>query len=175
LRQQIGKIWPGDRLLSKMANSLTIGMTWGREVVTISCRHCQWEPSDEAVNERGGVMNFVQPIEPVDDPKTGEVDLDGSIRKLAHSGAAFRQGEPNSETSANNLGALLRRVSGTSALEIDSLIGELQGLREKLHSDGDRIHRDIVEYAALSQHVMQLSKIISESVKRIPDAPSIVA
>ena len=120
-------------------------------------------------------MNFVQPIEPVDDPKTAEVDLDGSIRKLAHSGAAFRQGEPNSETSANNLGALLRRVSGTSALEIDSLIGELQGLREKLHSDGDRIHRDIVEYAALSQHVMQLSKIISESVKRIPDAPSIVA
>ena len=47
-------------------------------------------------------------------------------------------------------------------------------LREKLHSDGDRIHRDIFEYAALSQHVMQLSKIISESVKRLPDAPSIV-
>jgi hypothetical protein len=44
-------------------------------------------------------------------------------------------------------------------------------LREKLRSDGDRIHRDIVEYAALSQQVMQLSKIISESVKRLPDAP----
>jgi hypothetical protein len=134
----------------------------------------RWEPSNKTVNERGGVMNFVQPIEPVDDPKTGEVDLDGSIRKLAHSGAAFRQNEPNGETSANNLGALLRRVSGTSTHEIDSLIGELQGLREKLHSDGDRIHRDIVEYAALSQHVMQLSKIITESVKRLPDAPSIV-
>jgi hypothetical protein len=133
-----------------------------------------WEPSNKTVNERGGVMNFVQPIEAVDDPKTGEVDLDGSIRKLAHSGAAFRQGEPNGETSANNLGALLRRVSGTSTHEIDSLIGELQVLREKLHSDGDRIHRDIVEYAALSQHVMKLSKIISESVKRLPDAPSIV-
>jgi hypothetical protein len=120
-------------------------------------------------------MNFVQPIEPVDDPKTGEVDLDGSIRKLAQSGAAFRQSDANNETSANNLGALLRRVSGTSTREIDSLIGELQELREKLHSDGDRIHRDIVEYAALSQQVMQLSKIISESVKRLPDAPSIVA
>ena len=157
-----------------MANSLTIGMTWGREVVTISCRHPYREPSDKTVNERGGVMNFIQPIEQVDDPKTAELDLDGSIRKLAHSGAALRQSEPNNETSANNLGALLRRVSGTSAHEIDSLIGELQDLREKLHTDGDRIHRDIVEYAALSQHVMQLSKIISESVKRLPDAPSIV-
>ena len=134
-----------------------------------------WEPSNKTVNERGVVMNFVQPIELVDDAKkTGEVDLDRSIRKLAQGGAAFRQSEPNGEMSANNLSALLRRVSGTSTNEIDSLIGELQVLREKLHSDGDRIHRDIVEYAALSQHVMQLSKIISESVKRLPDAPSIV-
>jgi hypothetical protein len=133
-----------------------------------------WEPSNKTVNERGVVMNFVQPIEVIDDAKTGEVDLDGSIRTLAHSGAAFRQSEPNGEMSANNLSALLRRVSGTSTNEIDSLIGELQVLREKLDSDGDRIHRDIVEYAALSQHVMQLSKIISESVKRLPDAPSIV-
>jgi hypothetical protein len=142
---------------------------WSQFHVAIQHR----EPSEKTVNERGGVMNFIQPIEQVDEPKT-EVDLDGSIRKLAHSGAALRQSEPNNETSSNNLGALLRRVSGTSTHEIDSLIGELQELREKLHTDGDRIHRDIVEYAALSQHVMQLSKIISESVKRLPDAPSIV-
>jgi hypothetical protein len=69
------------------------------------------------------------------------------------------------------LSALPRRVSGNSTREIDTLIGDLRDLREKLRSDGDRIHRDIVEYAALSQQVMQLSKIISESVKRLPDAP----
>jgi len=118
-------------------------------------------------------MNFLQPVQPAEDPKAADVDLDVNIRKLAHSGAALRQGEANREMSANNLNALLRRVSGTSTREIDSLIGELQDLREKLHTDGDRIHRDIVEYAALNQHVMQLSKIISESVKRLPDAPSI--
>ena len=120
-------------------------------------------------------MNFVQPVQPAEDLKTTDVDLDGSIRKLANSGAVLRQGDANGEMSANNLSTLLRRVSGTSTREIDSLIGGLQDLREKLHSDGDRIHRDIVEYAALSQHVMQLSKIISDSVKRLPDAPSIVA
>ena len=66
---------------------------------------------------------------------------------------------------------MLRRVSGNSSREIDTLIGDLRDLREKLRSDGERIHHDIVEYAALSQQVMQLSKIISESVKRLPDAP----
>ena len=51
------------------------------------------------------------------------------------------------------------------------MIGNLHDLREKLRADGERIHRDIVDYAALSQQVMQLSKIISESVKRLPDTP----
>jgi hypothetical protein len=118
-------------------------------------------------------MNFAQPIPSTEDFKTADVELDGNIRKLAHNGTAFRQVDANGEMTATNLGALLRRVSGTSTREIDSLIEELQDLREKLRDDGDRIHRDILEYAALSQHVMQLSKIISESVKRLPDAPSL--
>ena len=76
------------------------------------------------------------------------------------------------EMTANNLGDLLRRVSGSSTRQIDNLIGELRTLREKLQSDGDRVQRDIVEYAALSQSVMQLTKIVAESVKNLPDEPS---
>ena len=57
--------------------------------------------------------------------------------------------------------------------EIDSLINELQTLRRKLHTDGDRIQRDIAEYGELAQQVMQLTKIISESVKKLPTAPRV--
>ena len=52
--------------------------------------------------------------------------------------------------------------------EIDNLISELQTLRRKLHTDGDRIQRDIAKYAELSQQVMQLTTIISDSVKKTP-------
>jgi hypothetical protein len=55
--------------------------------------------------------------------------------------------------------------------EIDNLISELQTLRRKLQTDGDRIQRDIAEHAELSQQVMQLTKIISDSVKKLPGAP----
>jgi hypothetical protein len=41
-------------------------------------------------------------------------------------------------------------------------------LHKKLQSDGDRIQRDIAEHAELSQQVMQLTKIISDSVKKLP-------
>lgn len=123
---------------------------------------------------RGGVMNYVQPVQSSGDLKSVDLDIEENVRTLAHNSAAFRQGDTaNGEATANSLSALLRRVSGSSTREIDTLIGDLRDLREKLCSDGDRIHREIVEYAALSQQVMQLSKIISESVKRLPDSPGV--
>jgi hypothetical protein len=118
-------------------------------------------------------MSYVQPIQSSAEFKAAEADFDENVRTLENGSAVFRQGDnSNSDATANSLGALLRRVSGNSTREIDTLIGDLRDLREKLRSDGDRIHREIVEYAALSQQVMQLSKIISESVKRLPDAPT---
>jgi mevalonate pyrophosphate decarboxylase len=119
-------------------------------------------------------MNYVQPVQSSGDLKSADLDIEENVRTLAHNSTAFRQGDTaNGEATANSLSALLRRVSGSSTREIDGLIGDLRDLREKLRSDGDRIHREIVEYAALSQQVMQLSKIISESVKRLPDCPGV--
>ena len=117
-------------------------------------------------------MNYVQPIQSSGDLKQSD-EIEDNVRTLTHNSGAFRQADTgNSEATASSLSALLRRVSGTSTREIDGLIGDLRDLREKLRTDGDRIHRDIVEYAALSQQVMQVSKIISDSVKRLPDPPN---
>jgi hypothetical protein len=89
-------------------------------------------------------------------------------------GAVLRQPvSSDGERSAENLGSLLRQVSKTSIGEIDNLIGELQTLRRKLQTDGDRIQHDIAEYAELSQQVMQLTAIISDSVKKLPRGPGI--
>jgi methyl-accepting chemotaxis protein len=66
-----------------------------------------------------------------------------------------------------NLSELLGQVSESSTGEIDSLIGEFQRLRGNLQTDGERIQREIEEYGALSQQVMQLTKTISESVEKV--------
>jgi methyl-accepting chemotaxis protein len=66
-----------------------------------------------------------------------------------------------------NLSDLLGRVSKNSTGEIDSLIGEFGRLRGKLQTDSERLQREIEEYAALSQQVMQLTKTISESVEKV--------
>ena len=121
-------------------------------------------------------MNAAKPrnFAEIDKPAS---EIEGNIRELVRRDtSAFRQVETDSEMAANNLSTLLRRVSGNSAREIDNLIGELRTLRDKLQADSDRVERDIVEYAQLSQSVLALTKIIAEGVtqvKKVPDAPSI--
>jgi TolA-binding protein len=75
------------------------------------------------------------------------------------------------KTSAEELTALLRRVSESSAREVEELIDQLQNLRRQLQNAGDRIQRDIAQYTELSQQTMQLTAIISDSVKKLPDGP----
>jgi len=79
---------------------------------------------------------------------------------------------------AENLSELLGRVSKNSTGEIDSPIDEFGRLRGKLQTDSQRLQREIEDYAALSQQVMQLTKTISESVEKVRasmDRPARVA
>lgn len=122
-------------------------------------------------------MNFVKQRGTNEGDKPVDPEIEGNIRELVRRDpTGLRQGGGEGEVAANNLSTLLRRVSANSTREIDNLIGELKTLREKLQADGTRVERDIVEYAALSQSVIQLTKIIADGVtqvKKVPDAPSL--
>jgi hypothetical protein len=120
-------------------------------------------------------MNIARPIGTAEIEKSLEVEIGGNIQELARgSTAIFRQGEGgDAEMSTENLAGLLRRVAEASTREVDGLIGDLQALRRKLNTDGNRIQREITEYTELSQQVMQLTNIISESVKKLPATPGI--
>src|SRR5262249_21968369 len=112
-------------------------------------------------------MTIAEPLASGED-KLLESEIGRKIR-IERTEASFRQTESGDvEPSAENLGNLLRRVSKASMGEIDNLISELQTLRRKLQTDGDRIERDIAKYAELNQQVMQLTTIISDSVKKLP-------
>jgi methyl-accepting chemotaxis protein len=85
------------------------------------------------------------------------------IYKLPSARAAEKEDD---QMPTENLGELLGRVSKNSTGEIDSLIGDFARLREKLQTDGEHIQREVEEYRALSEQVMQLTKTISESVEQ---------
>ena len=108
---------------------------------------------------------------PIETDKSSEIEVGENNHKLASANAASRQPESGKyERSA--IGTLLRQMVETPTREISSLIAELEMLRKKLQTDGNRIQRDIAEYVELSLHVMQLTPIVSDCVKNTPSGIS---
>ncbi|MFY9835439.1 MAG: hypothetical protein WAK55_03040 [Xanthobacteraceae bacterium] len=103
-----------------------------------------------------------------------EMDIERNVHELSRAGVTFRQSDNGEdEMSATGVDTLLDRVSESSRREVEKLIDQLQTFHNKLQADRSRIHRDIVEYTGLSQQVMQVTAIISDSVKSLPGAPGI--
>jgi len=66
----------------------------------------------------------------------------------------------------NDYSAFVSGISVRSVQEIDHLIEGLQGLREKLNNDGDNLHRQIMQYAAFSRSIIELTKIVLDGWRR---------
>lgn len=81
-------------------------------------------------------------------------------------GGATASLDPNAEATVNNVNSLIQRVAGTSLAEIENLISELEGLRELLHAEGQRVQREISGYAQLSQAAMKSTRMIAENVEQ---------
>lgn len=74
---------------------------------------------------------------------------------------------PKGEVTANSVSVYLQGISASSCGEIDALISDLSGLREKLLADGNRIEQDIVEFAELNQSVIRLTEVVVDSVNHV--------
>jgi vacuolar-type H+-ATPase subunit I/STV1 len=116
-------------------------------------------------------MNFVNRPGPAEIGAPTAPEAEENVLVLARGSAGLRHFDnADGEASADSLRSVLGRVAETSTREIDNLIDELRTLRKKLQADSNRIQRDIASHAELSQQVMQLTKIISESVQKLPSA-----
>ena len=74
--------------------------------------------------------------------------------------------DPNAEATVNNVNSLIQRVAGTSLAEIEKLISELEGLRDLLHAEGQRVQREISGYAQLSSAAMKSTRMIADNVNQ---------
>ena len=92
-----------------------------------------------------------------------EGDIDNLVRKDFRS---LRPSAPGTATEANteNLASLIARVAGHSTTEIDSLIAELQQVRNYLHDESERVQRKINEFAQMNQSALASIKIIADAV-----------
>ena len=105
----------------------------------------------------------------------GQVEaVEGKSANLWDDTGLLRSPENDGRIVVDYIGSLIQRVAANSVQEIDQLISYLRTLRERLHDEGERVRREIVEFATLSQAAMQSTKLIAESLSHLkrPDAPA---
>ena len=135
---------------------------------------------DQTVPEKTGPEKFA-PNRGVPE-KLGAVDqaaataFEGEIREFVRRDVATLRRQRSDEDAAvdpatENLNALIRRVAGASMEEIDRVILELQGVRDMLRSEGERVSRELAGYASLSHASMTAMKVIGDSLKQWKEAP----
>jgi hypothetical protein len=125
-----------------------------------------------AVPEKPGPEIYApnrKPAEKLSDAEQAAATFEGEIREFVRRDVAFLrrqrpENEPPSEPVSDNLNGLIRRVSGASMEEIDRVILELQGVREMLRNEGERVGREIAGYASLSHAAMTAMKVIGDSL-----------
>ena len=125
-----------------------------------------------AVPEKPGPEIYApnrKPVEKLTDADQAAATFEGEIREFVRRDVAFlRRQRPEADTPSepvsDNLNGLIRRVSGASMEEIDRVILELQGVREMLRSEGERVGREIAGYANLSHAAMTAMKVIGDSL-----------
>lgn len=140
--------------------------------------------ADKAGTEKSGPEKYAPPDRRSPE-KLGDIDqaaanaFEGEIREFVRRDVAFlrrqqrnEEGNNAQEPVADNLNALIRRVSGASMEEIDRVISELQGVRNMLQAEGDRVSREIAGYASLSHAAMTAMKVIGDSLTQWKSAPS---
>ncbi|HXZ45929.1 MAG TPA: hypothetical protein VEH02_04300 [Pseudolabrys sp.] len=135
---------------------------------------------DRAVPEKPGPEVFAphrkSPEKPNDAGQEAAAAVEGEIREFVRRDVAFlrrqrNDAEPVSEPVTDNLNVLIRRISGASMEEIDRVIIELQGVREMLRSEGERVGREIAGYASLSHAAMTAMRVIGDSLTQWKSAP----
>ncbi len=112
-------------------------------------------------------MNVIRASRSAEDAAPAN-EVEGEIRGFVRKEfASVRRPPPLAESGdqgAQQVNSLIQRVAGASVLEIEKLISELQGLRDFLRSEGDRVQREIAGYVQLSDAAMKSTKIIADSV-----------
>ncbi len=129
-------------------------------------------------------MNVIRPEKidsvEVDDNIDAVTEVEAGIRDFVRNDVAYLRRpapgmlgnsteaalEPSSEATVNNVNSLIQRVAGTSLSEIENLISELEALRDLLHSEGQRVQREISGYAQLSQAAMKSTRMIADNVSQ---------
>ena len=74
-----------------------------------------------------------------------------------------RRSEITSEQATGELISFVGNASDTSRSKIQHLIEELKGLQQRMEDEGNRVRKQIEEFASLNQSAIDLTKVVAQA------------
>jgi hypothetical protein len=93
-----------------------------------------------------------------------EENLSALIRRDIPS-SHYSDGEAVADPTSGQLNGLLQQLADASIAEIDRIILELQGVRDMLRGEGERLSNEIARYATLNNLTMTLVRSVADRLK----------
>jgi ABC-type transporter Mla subunit MlaD len=110
-------------------------------------------------------MTSIRPRKHEDD-HAAEPKVETEIGMLVRRGLAQgrnSQAQDRSEA-VSNINSVIDRVSGATVVEIEGLINQLQGIRDHLRQEAERVQHEIAQYAQMSRTAAQSTKVMAETL-----------
>jgi hypothetical protein len=116
------------------------------------------------------------PTEATENPKTvSQIDL--ALRDFVLQDTAHLRREAENVTRGNlrpesapevvaNVNSLVQQVAGVSLDQLDDVIVDLRNLRDYLHSEGERVQREISGFLRLNQTAMGSTRLITDNIRQ---------
>jgi hypothetical protein len=143
----------------------TVGRLW--RCPLIGTRKCQRNVAPvgiETMVEEPGPEKYAPPNRRV--PEKGS-----DVERIAFLRQQRSEADPANGSAAENLNAVVQRVASVSLEEIDRVIRALEGVRDMMRKEGERVSREVVGYASLSHAAVTAMQVIADSIKEWRDGP----
>ena len=109
-------------------------------------------------------MNAMEPEQfTLANAATTEV-AEGNCDLVPADASSIPPAETELEAGGDKFSSLIKTMGAPSIVELEKIIGELQQARTYLQAESERIERETVGYAELSQTAMESVRIIAETV-----------
>ena len=122
-------------------------------------------------------MTASNPDRPDDDEQktadqTAIAQVEGEIRAFVRKDFARKdmapwrrpQADQPRDIPVDNVNVLIGRVAGQSTEQIDKLIADLEAVRTMLRGEGERLQKELLGYADMSQTAMTSIRVMADSV-----------
>jgi hypothetical protein len=114
--------------------------------------------------------------EATEKPKTVS-QIDEALRDFVLQDTAHLRREADNVTRGNlrpesapevvaNVNSLVQQVAGVSLDQLDDVIVDLRNLRDYLHSEGERVQREISGFLRLNQTALGSTKLITDNIRQ---------